>query len=82
MERKTPEFNDLVRVAYDAQEEFDNFDPRTPEDQKELRRICADWTYANRDLVKYVLTHGQELLKEMTYDEEGLKCTKFENGTE
>lgn len=69
-DRKTPELNHLVLQSAESQREFDNFDDGG---QAELRRICADWTFANRELVKFVLTHGQELLKELTYDEEGLK---------
>lgn len=72
MERKTPELNDLVREACSAQDEFDAFDPRDEGDYPELNRICRDWTKANRALVEYVLTHGQELLTELTHDEEGL----------
>jgi hypothetical protein len=59
-----PEFNDLVRECYDAQEEFDNYDSRTGDDasQREMGRLSRAWSAANVKLIRYVLAYGPQLL--------------------
>lgn len=71
--RRTPELNELILQAAHCQDEFDRFDSdATEESQHRLREICEDWTAANKELVEYILTYGQDLLGELSHDEEGL----------
>ena len=60
-------FNNLVREAYEAQKEFDEFDCDTikrPGDLLKLRQLTAEWDRANLQLVRYVLRNGESLIRD------------------
>jgi hypothetical protein len=74
MDNPLPDFNMLVRDAFDAQDAFDQWDDgKTIGDffvagQRTMREVDLDtvtreWDEANRKLIEYVLEHGEKLLE-------------------
>lgn len=64
-----PEFNDLVRDAFEAQEAFDNWDRGTTWTGPIVgKRVCTldqvtkEWDDANRKLIEFVNTYGTKML--------------------
>lgn len=57
-----PNFNDLVREAFDAQEEFDMHDSDWSDIP--LERVIKEWREANHKLIQFVIENALELIAE------------------
>lgn len=68
--RVSPKFNDLVRMAYDAQEEFDQWDDGWGGETSEhaLEHYSRAWSEANLALIQYVVENYLELVAEQSED--------------
>jgi hypothetical protein len=56
------EFHSLVRECFSASEQFDMFDPRSPDDYAKLDKLSAEWRSASNELVRFAQFYGDVLL--------------------